>query len=105
MEQPIQSCLIWPAQMMVKYVLLLKEILDCLEILTESGAAQKLKEAISVMEQVIIIIYRGPYKQRFLADFFENALFVAYRVLYRCSVYYTFVIGTHQGKRCNAFRH
>ena len=38
--------------MMVKYVLLLKEILDCTESTNDNGAAQKLREAISVMEQV-----------------------------------------------------
>ena len=54
MDQPIQSCLIWPVQMMVKYVLLLKSILECINLSTEDSnmAAQKLKEAISVMEQV-----------------------------------------------------
>ena len=54
MDQPIQSCLIWPVQMMVKYVLLLKSILDCINVSNEDSnmAAQKLKEAISVMEQV-----------------------------------------------------
>ena len=54
MEQPIQSCLIWPVQMMVKYVLILKGILDCIgnEVTGSHGAAQKLREAISVMEQV-----------------------------------------------------
>lgn len=40
--------------MMVKYVLLLKSILDCINVSNEDSnmAAQKLKEAISVMEQV-----------------------------------------------------
>jgi len=54
LDQPIQSCLIWPVQMMVKYVLLLKSILDCINVSNEDSnmAAQKLKEAISVMEQV-----------------------------------------------------
>ena len=30
LTQPIQSCLIWPVQKMMKYVQLLKEILDCI---------------------------------------------------------------------------
>ena len=34
LTQPIQSCLIWPVQKMMKYVQLLKEILDCIAGLT-----------------------------------------------------------------------
>ena len=30
LSQPIQSCLIWPVQKTMKYVQLLKEILDCI---------------------------------------------------------------------------
>ena len=50
--QPILSCLIWPVQKMMKYVQLLKEILDCISDPANELARQKLKEAIAVMEAV-----------------------------------------------------
>ena len=76
LSQPIQSCLIWPVQKTMKYVQLLKEILDCITGESSSTkyelilgirlnknsklcldpsndlAKQKLREAIAVMEAV-----------------------------------------------------
>lgn len=54
-EQPIQSCLIWPIQRITKYSLLLRELLECSKVTenhADSSAESKIKEALNVMESV-----------------------------------------------------
>ena len=62
-EQPIQSCLIWPIQRITKYSLLLRELLECARStattgktnsadLAGSNAESKIREALMVMEDV-----------------------------------------------------
>lgn len=52
-EQPIQSCLIWPIQRITKYSLLLRELLECSRVTDASSTAEsKIREALMVMEDV-----------------------------------------------------
>ena len=56
-DQPIQSCLIWPIQRITKYSLLLRELLECAKSTSNDkegaiNAETKIKEALTVMEDV-----------------------------------------------------
>ena len=76
--------------MMVKYVLLLKSILDCINVSNEDSnmAAQKLKEAISVMEQVptkandamhlgtVIIVFFLVYKYKRIPSYIHRLVII-----------------------------